>query len=136
MSDSPPPSGSEPVTRDALEAMVARATACLPQQGPIGVFVAQNPLQALESIPFDDAAVLAHQRGGHVAVATGAGAQVQYRLHSESLDQVVPDRRRISERIAFSDIAAQMWQGLIRDGFQSFIAHGHDFQLKLFDMRF
>ena len=44
MSDSPPPSGSEPVTRDALEAMVARATACLPQQGPIGVFVAQRAL--------------------------------------------------------------------------------------------
>ena len=59
MSDSPPPSGSEPVTRDALGAMVARATACLPQQGPIGVFVAQNPLQSLESIRFDEAAVLA-----------------------------------------------------------------------------
>ena len=59
MSDSSPPSGAEPVTRDALEAMVARATAFLPQQGPIGVFVAQNPLQALESIQFDEAAVVA-----------------------------------------------------------------------------
>ena len=43
----------------SLAAIVDRAARCLPQQGPIGVFVAQNPMQAFESIPFDEAAVVA-----------------------------------------------------------------------------
>jgi uncharacterized protein YbcC (UPF0753/DUF2309 family) len=59
MADSSPQRATTPDERQTLEAMIARATDCLPQQGPIGVFVAQNPLQSLESMPFREAAVVA-----------------------------------------------------------------------------
>ncbi len=54
-----PRADSASFNSESLGAVIARATAILPQQGPIGVFVAQNPLQSLESMPFDQAAVVA-----------------------------------------------------------------------------
>ncbi|MGH7381435.1 MAG: DUF2309 domain-containing protein [Candidatus Methylomirabilales bacterium] len=46
------PAGEE---RDRLRSQVARASKVLPPKGPIHGFVAQNPLQGLEYLPFDRA---------------------------------------------------------------------------------
>ncbi|MGH7409585.1 MAG: hypothetical protein ACREJ6_00770, partial [Candidatus Methylomirabilis sp.] len=46
------PAGEE---RERLRSQVARASKVLPPKGPIHGFVAQNPLQGLEYLPFDRA---------------------------------------------------------------------------------
>ena len=52
---------SEATTTDVagINAIVERAARLLPPQGPIGVFVAQNPLMGIESEPFEAAVVRA-----------------------------------------------------------------------------
>ena len=42
-----------------LAAMIADAARFLPPQGPIGAFVAQNPLQGFEALPFEQAVIRA-----------------------------------------------------------------------------
>ena len=42
-----------------LEQMIAAAARFLPPQGPIDAFVAQNPLQGYEDLPFEEAVVRA-----------------------------------------------------------------------------
>jgi uncharacterized protein YbcC (UPF0753/DUF2309 family) len=48
-----------PDPHDELERLIAAAARFLPPQGPIDSFVAQNPLQGFESLPFEEAVVRA-----------------------------------------------------------------------------
>jgi uncharacterized protein len=53
------PSADDRSRREAVEGWVAAAATYLPTQGPIGVFIAQNMLQAFEDQPFEQAVVRA-----------------------------------------------------------------------------
>ena len=46
-------------SHDSLEQLIAAAARFLPPQGPIDAFVAQNPLQGFEGMPFEEAVVRA-----------------------------------------------------------------------------
>ena len=65
-----PPSEARPTRRERLLAAVDEARRVLPQQGPLGVFVALNPLIAFQSMPFEEGVLAAREvRGGRAYFA-------------------------------------------------------------------
>lgn len=63
-----------------LAAMIADAARLLPQQGPIGTFVAQNPLHGFETLPFEQAVI----RAARVYRAEPFLPESDYRAHLAS----------------------------------------------------
>jgi len=71
---------SSPRRHESLEKMIAAAARFLPPQGPIDSFVALNPLQGFENLPFEEAVV----RAGRLYRAQPFLAEAAYR---EELDR-------------------------------------------------
>jgi len=78
--------------REALDAAVATAAHCLPEQGPIGVFIHHNTLHAFQHLPFEEAVQEAARRNGTEPFLTEAVFRAELargRILAEDLDAVV-----------------------------------------------
>ena len=72
---------------DMLEQMIAAAARFLPPQGPIDSFVALNPLQGFENLPFEEAVI----RAGRLYRAQPFLSETAYR------EELARDRIRVSD---------------------------------------
>jgi len=77
---------------EALAAAVSSAAHCLPEQGPIGVFIHHNTLHAFQHLPFEEAVQEAARRHGTEPFLTEAVFRADFargRILAEDLDAVV-----------------------------------------------
>jgi len=106
---------------EALTAAVGHAAHCLPEQGPIGVFIHHNTLHAFQHLPFEEAVQAAARRNGTEPFLTEAVFRAELargRILAEDLDAVVdaepdaplwaggPSRRRLRRLMLFPGLSA------------------------------